>query len=453
MDDSRLTGQVTPVPKPLYIQEDETPEEEGFISDTQLAYIYDWAADKKRRQAESAPAPWEEGYVQKPMPPAATSTRTQPKPAGPSTDDPGQYTDADVAELFSVIKDGTDYAASVAAHAATLLIKEEAATLLERHLYGGDELKLSTEAEIHERPSPEWWLEGLIQKNTIAVIAGTGGTGKTFLCLDIARRVAAGVPFMDGRAVSKGRVLYVAAEGTAAFGDRVRAWDDFYKHEVPADGITYVESGVNLSSDVSVDRLGDVIEAGGYDLVFLDTLSQLGHVEDENHAGQNRKVFTNLKRLRDRNPGSAVVVVHHSNAAGTKARGSTLIRDNADTAIIVAAQGDGFSLSTRVSDNGKQKDGAGDKFVGFKLTSHLESAVVTYTGRANSNPMWEPVRMALADGAAHPSADLRTACGITGTSGPEYDRFKAFIAKLAKDGVLIKSGPSNRPAYQLTIVG
>lgn len=80
-----------------------------------------------------------------------------------------------------------------------------------------------------------------------------------------------------------------------------------------------------------------------------------------------------------------------------------------------------------------------------------ESSVGTYTGHANSNPMWEPVRTALADGAAHPSADLRMACGITGAFGSDYDRFKAFIAKLAKDGVLIKSGPSNRPVYQLAV--
>jgi len=327
----------------------------------------------------------------------------------------------------------------------------KAAAALDRHLNGTETIVLTSESDILGRPSPKWWVDGLIQQNTICVLAGSGGVGKTFMMLDLSRRIAAGVPSVDGRETIKGRVLYVAAEGVAAFGDRARAWNDYYGFALPDRGVIYAESGVNLSNMPSVMNLASVIEENEIDFVVLDTWAQLSFITDENSAAQTSRAMNNVKILRDARPGCTVVVVHHTNAAATKARGSTALRDNADTVIIASQVADGFTLSTRTEDGGKMKDAPEEKVRGFKLTTHGPSAVVTHAGAALNHPLWPAISTALADGAVHSSTEIRSACGISVASGPDYDKFKAFIAKLTKDGLLIKSGPSNRPAYQLAI--
>ena len=44
-------------------------------------------------------------------------------------------------------------------------------------------------------PDPEWLIDGIIPKKAIAQIYGAPNVGKTFVALDIALSIAAGVPW------------------------------------------------------------------------------------------------------------------------------------------------------------------------------------------------------------------------------------------------------------------
>jgi KaiC/GvpD/RAD55 family RecA-like ATPase len=331
-------------------------------------------------------------------------------------------------------------------------VRDQAEIKLDEFLNGSTSIKLISEDEIEARPEPEWWVEGLIPKNTITVLAGSGGVGKTFLMLHLARCVASGKEAFIQRSTSRGRVLYVAAEGASAFGSRTRAWNSFHGVTPPPGSISYVESGVNLSSPTSVAKLAEIVKAGEFDLIVLDTYSQLANVDDENSAGKAAAVFRNIKTLRDGREGASVVVVHHTDAGGTKARGSTAIHANSDVVIIAKKAAEGtFTLSTRLGDGGKMKDTKEDKTGGYKLIDHGTSAVVVQTVKP-PHPLWLILQPILSDGAVHLGKDLRVACGIEEAAGPEYDAYKTFIARMAKDGVLLKSGPVNNPSYQLPAV-
>ena len=55
-------------------------------------------------------------------------------------------------------------------------------------------------------------VKGLMNAQSMTVIYGASGVGKTFLSLDLAFHIAAGLPW-QGRRTLKGLVVYVAAEG------------------------------------------------------------------------------------------------------------------------------------------------------------------------------------------------------------------------------------------------
>ena len=314
---------------------------------------------------------------------------------------------------------------------------------------------VSTEADILNRPSPRWLVQDLIQEDTICMLAGPGGLGKSFLALGIARALATGAPFW-GKRTQTGKTLYVAAEGASAFGDRARAWNEAHPSlMVPADAIAYVEQGVNLKDPQSVETLTDMVREGDYSLVILDTLSQLGYLDNENNNAEVALTFRAIKGIRDARPGTSILVLDHTPVNGGKVRGATAKRDNSDTVIMAIPVGeegeDGFSLSTKNDHGGKQKDGMAIEWHGFSLQQVLNSAVVVNNGgKRPLSPFWEKCLPLLQEGTQSSTA-LREACGIDGDmrTGPGK-RFKRELDHWEKDGLVVKSGTKTRPVYELS---
>jgi hypothetical protein len=77
--------------------------------------------------------------------------------------------------------------------------------------------------EVEAIEPPEPLIEQFIYADSIAMLYGPSGTGKTLLATDLALHVATG-SWWQGRPVKSGTVLYVLAEGAASFGPRVKAW-------------------------------------------------------------------------------------------------------------------------------------------------------------------------------------------------------------------------------------
>jgi hypothetical protein len=298
-------------------------------------------------------------------------------------------------------------------------------------------------SDLLTRPLPEWYVPGLFQESTVAVLAGEAGVGKSFVMLDIALCIASGTDFIF-RSVKRGKVLYVVAEGAGSFGKRIAAWQDRKGVQVPEDRIGFVEAGVNLSDEVSMAAFTKVLEAEEADFIVLDTLSQLSSVDNENDAAQLSAVFRMAKRLRDVRPGSTVVIVHHVNKGSGKVRGSSVIRSNADTVVIARGNAKGFNLTTELAHDGKQKDGSAETIEGFKLESHLSSAVVTYTGSKAIDPHWVALQALMLDGAERRTADVRRL--FTDLTDRQYQgKMRGWV----NDGVLIDSGNGKAKTYQL----
>lgn len=236
--------------------------------------------------------------------------------------------------------------------------------------------RIVTRSELRDRPKPDWLIADMVQGSGVVILAGEGGLGKSFLSLDWSARVATGTAW-NGKAVKAGKVLYVAAEGVEFFHDRLTAWEKFNRTTVPDDRLLYVEEGFSLSSPAAVEYMRQVVTDEAIDLIVLDTLSQLSDVENENDNAQLSRVLRQAKAIREVRPGASVLIVHHVNKSERgRVRGAGAIRNNADAVIVARAKGDTFTLSTRVEDDGKQKNATAVALPGFYLSDFAGSAVI-----------------------------------------------------------------------------
>jgi hypothetical protein len=299
-----------------------------------------------------------------------------------------------------------------------------------------------TTEELMKWEPPKWVIEDLLAESSIAFMVGAPGVGKTFLSLNMALSVAHGRDFV-GQEVLQRPALYVAGEGASGLRNRVQAWH--IHHEVPISGDLFqmVSTGAILSDDDRMDELVEGVKKRGFQFIVLDTFSQLSGVESENDAAQVALVIRNAARLRDANPGTTVLFLHHLNKDG-KMRGSTAMKANADTVITVMSEGDiedgaSFSLSTRAGADGKQKDGRSISIDGLVLRNAGPSAVVV---RERSHPLLadensavgRAVRMfqsALSWGQVYSTAELVDLCTTKVYIGERkaYDAIKVAVAE------------------------
>ena len=238
--------------------------------------------------------------------------------------------------------------------------------------------------------SVRWIVKDILPAATLAVLFGESGSGKTFACYDLCAAVCRGVEW-NGRRVTKGRVLYVVAEGVAGFVNRIKA----YCHQ---QGISPADVDMDVISDITpnllepahiTDLIKDIRQRQPYDLIVMDTFAQVMPGANENSGEDVGKALAECKRIH-RHTGAMVLLVHHSGKDASKgARGWSGLRAAADVELEVLRSDELRSISVT-----KLKDGQDGAQIGFKLHTvilgededgdDITSCIVEYTntGRA-----------------------------------------------------------------------
>ncbi|BDG62321.1 AAA family ATPase [Caldinitratiruptor microaerophilus] len=209
---------------------------------------------------------------------------------------------------------------------------------------------LRSAEEIEALPRPRWLIENHIVAGSHAVLYGPSGSGKSFIALDWALSVATGKGWM-GYETMPGPVVYVAAEGSAGLGDRLRAWKAVYGRET-AGRVHFLTEPVNLMSTDDVKEFIRTLRLlpSPPVLVVVDTLARCMVGGDENSARDVGLANAGVDRIRHET-GAAVLIVHHSGKQGTQERGSSALRAAADTMIELTDDEGAITLSCT-----KQKD-------------------------------------------------------------------------------------------------
>jgi hypothetical protein len=121
-----------------------------------------------------------------------------------------------------------------------------------------DQLKLSLldSKGLRKIPSPEPLIEGYLFKDSLAWIGGQPGSCKSFIAAEAACCIATGRPWF-GHHVTKGKVLYLIAEGVSGFSDRIEAWEEYYGED--ADGVTFLPVPVQFINDTDFAAFGQLV--------------------------------------------------------------------------------------------------------------------------------------------------------------------------------------------------
>lgn len=288
--------------------------------------------------------------------------------------------------------------------------------------------------ELLDLKPPEWLIDNVFPLGGFLAIYGPPGEGKSFLALDMALSIAAGVPW-HGHEVRKGYVVYVSAEGGGGIGKRVGAWLDQH-------GITREDYGTVLAhfivSTISVhpdsDDLRQILsgtvmredylhelqtyldegEDGPPLFLVVDTLARC-FLGNENQQEDMGAFVRALDELRNEHA-ATVLVVHHTNVEGERERGNTAFRGACDTMVKAGKSGTSITLSCT-----KQKDAAEFEELQFELVQDEKRQSCVLEDR-ESQEKAEATRF-WAYRAEHPHATIRELADALGMARSTVHRW------------------------------
>ena len=220
------------------------------------------------------------------------------------------------------------------------------------------------------QPAPAWLVKGMLLDGGLTFIYGPSASGKTFFALSLAGAVSTGSPW-QGRKVKQGKVLYICAEGTKGFQDRILAYHLHVK-ELSNDTFHVLEACPKFNSPEDTEAVRAMIADSGitYRLIVVDTLSQVSAGSDENSVKDMGEVMANIMALKSPDT-SVLVIAHTGKSATTEVRGASIFKPMADAMIMLKKDLDESTARTahvvKVKDG---EDGYTFKFSLNRVTVH-----------------------------------------------------------------------------------
>ena len=203
---------------------------------------------------------------------------------------------------------------------------------------------LLTESQLYklEIPPREPVIHGLIINESITVISGARGAGKSFLAMEIGNEVTWGGNVGPWRVDGALNVLYVDGEmQRELYRERLQGMN-LGRNLIRKPGTFYLYSdahayhmGLRATSlldeewrDVMLREIDDM----NIGLLILDNLSALAPGIDENEKLDFDPISQWLKQVRHH--GIAIIVIHHVGKSGDQ-RGTSAREDNVDTSLVL----------------------------------------------------------------------------------------------------------------------
>jgi len=200
-----------------------------------------------------------------------------------------------------------------------------------RHHLSGRAIRLYTAREVMDMPDPKYLIEGLLERESFAMLYAEPGLGKTFVALSWCYDIALGQPWL-GLDVIQGPTVYVSAEGFGGIGKRLEALTEDHERDDPPEDCYFIDQAVDLMDMGSVNEAIAAIEDLGIRpvLVVLDTWARSILGAEENSAKDTGQAVDAIDDLR-RRLHTAVLVVHHTGKNGGTDRGSGALTGAVDT--------------------------------------------------------------------------------------------------------------------------
>lgn len=216
-------------------------------------------------------------------------------------------------------------------------------------------------------------VKGWLDRGAFSVIYGESNVGKTFLAMDLALHVAAGIDWHGNRVPAgekwSGSVLYIAGEGGSGINNRIEAIRRSKPElaKATAESFMLMKTTLDLCTSEDGQYLAEALgESFGAvpALIIVDTLARAMGNGDENTAKDMGAFIKSIDLIREVT-GAHVMVIHHSGKDASKgARGSGSLRGAADTEIELIRSDDVVTAEAR-----KQRDMPCDGVFSYRLRS------------------------------------------------------------------------------------
>lgn len=187
------------------------------------------------------------------------------------------------------------------------------------------------------------------------VLVGPSGSGKSFVALDIAGRIALERP-----------VIYIAGEGLHGYAARWEAWKDFNQRD-DAHLYFFTEALQVMESQQLSAFIGLIADLNPI-LVIIDTLARSAVGVEENSAKEMGAFVGACDALRTAIH-TSVLVVHHTGKSGDM-RGSSALYGAADSVLTVLKSDNVITVSNDPDGGGKNKHAPAAPNKHFQLKPH-----------------------------------------------------------------------------------
>ena len=221
--------------------------------------------------------------------------------------------------------------------------------------------------ELQVRP-PRFVVENLLEADSLAMLFGDPGCGKSFVACDLALCVATGSDF-HGRTVMAGPVFYIAGEGHNGLARRFAAWARHHGRSIAGAPLfkseraaAFLDAASAQAVTAAVSTLAD--QWGAPRMIIVDTVARNFGPGDENATPEMSAFVGAMDALRATWADCVVLLVHHSgHAEKQRARGSIVLKAALDTEFRVEKSGPAVTLV-----NTKMKDAEPPADLRFDLT-------------------------------------------------------------------------------------
>ncbi|XDZ71078.1 AAA family ATPase [Alphaproteobacteria bacterium LSUCC0744] len=189
---------------------------------------------------------------------------------------------------------------------------------------------------LHQIPDtePNFLVDRMIERGSLAMIFGQPASGKSFLAVDLAASIATGRAF-QGLKTQKGDVVYIAGEGYRGLKRRFTAWATY--HDVSPEEIRVMisRSAVDYSDEGAAKELEkELLEAkaeGLSPILFvIDTLAR-NHGGDENSNLEMGKFISVIDQFNVKFDCATLIVHHSGHGESQRARGASALRGALDS--------------------------------------------------------------------------------------------------------------------------
>ena len=236
--------------------------------------------------------------------------------------------------------------------------------------------------KINKIGDTQWLIDDIIPNESLIILYGQSGCGKTFIALDMTLHIAHNIPWKKQSIVKHGIIIYCIGEGINGLSHRIKAWHDYNDCRLNAPFVILPIDAISFAEQGNIDKMVATIEEiqEQYQLpismIVIDTLSKASVGYDENSSKDMGLFLYNFDIIKKYFK-TSIMFIHHSGKNSYKGmRGSSYLLGSVDTVIQV----DNIDNIILVQIE-KQKDGIEGSFqLKFKL---YNDTLVVYNNDIN----------------------------------------------------------------------